>query len=48
MAERIREKLSTEKVAERVLRMARQLESAADRAALPPRPRSAPPGQAFR
>jgi len=48
MAERIREKLSTEKVAERVLRMTRQLESAADRAALPPRPRSAPPGQAFR
>jgi ATP-dependent Lhr-like helicase len=48
MAERIREKLSTEKVADRVLRITRQLESVADRTSLPPRPRSAPPGQAFR
>jgi ATP-dependent Lhr-like helicase len=48
MAERIREKLSTEKVADRVLRITGQLESAADRTSLPSRPRSAPPGQAFR
>jgi ATP-dependent Lhr-like helicase len=47
MAERIREKLSTEKVAERVLRLSGRLESAADRA-LPSARALLPPGQAFR
>jgi ATP-dependent Lhr-like helicase len=47
LAERIREKLSTEKVADRVLRLSRQLESAADRA-LPSVRAILPPGQAFR
>jgi ATP-dependent Lhr-like helicase len=47
LADRMREKLSTEKAADRVLRLSRQLDAAADRPSVPPR-RARPPGQAFR